>query len=1021
MWRTALAVKKLFLLIALLGCCTSSWTAPGRKAQPTPRPTPRSTPPPESLGVLSTPPVPSVRVLSTDQMAIRVPAGRIQCVPPRTGRDVPGPILGLRGPDGIWRGGGWIEGATPVVAIDGSPEGGEYVVTYAFEQGGRAEVRFRVPPAGDHIQVTEDCSNCTSTWVLSFGENFGADTVLAKPVEADEWSGIRHVRPSGQLRHGRLVLWSQFGRLLDFNDWMGVFGGRAQHDFFAFLRVHADAWNRPALNFLSLWERNGALRLEGNWQTGRREWLLIATSRNGDRAEDARARIRALERQWVWNRDGWVLDWNEPITQYRPDLTESERRDKELVLAELERLETSLSERGYLAPPDTRPFVPVYQTYARLKQLGVLRPDEDRRARHALAALAYDCYSKDVFPWDRAMVPPGHPDSLEPLFRGLADANFNAERVAIVGDLGTILARHPMGHVWSEHAADQFRLLLKSYVYPGGFWEDGFSGACDALLFLTPLALRARPAGNGLLAEPRFRSMWDLLLQTVTPPDAEQGGWRSLPPVGEVPAPSDVRDLLLLGASAYSGEDPLFAGRLLWLHKELGGTAKEDPGRRLNALSFGRWAKGGDGAVLGLPANLTSVPQTLSSVNVPGFGAILRGRELTGDETCLVLRNGLAWGRSHNDEGSIQLWAKGVALVADAGRGGAGGWQTIARGHSRVAVSDFEPASQFDGTQYGYKTSYRGQVRSFVSFAGADYVCGVIPTLGQIKRDLHAPYSRQPGVQPLDKPFIQRRHILFLKPDYFVLRDEMQGEAAHDLWLHVNADRVTMPTSSTGVLSGFTGLTDVFGGRATPLVSFENRRGIALDAFILEPRGAQLTTGEVRTTEGLTRYLAVAGSEEGNPDYRTVLYPRRKSERQPLVKLLSPGIVEVDHKGGWDLIILDGSLRSFRSRLCGVALEASIAVVRQRGSAWTAVLIAGRSIELPGLTIRPSVPVSLSRDRHGIITCEVFDHDKPAVIQLEGRWLSHVRLRIEGQPIQTLKDESALIKLPASVNRFTIE
>ena len=991
------------------------WAAAPAKKPRLPKPTPAppakavSTPAAVSASSASA----TVRELSNGRIAIRVPEGRIHCVPPRTGKEVPGPILGVRGPDGVWRGAGWVEGPTPVAAIDCSTEGEEYVVTYAFAGGGRAEVRFRLPPDSDHLQVSEECSDCTSTWVLSFAENFGADRVLAKPTDADGWTGVRQTRRAGQIRHGRLVFWSQFGRLFDFNDWMGVYGGRADRDFIGFVRVHSEAWSRPAVNFLSLWERDGALRLEGDWRAGRREWLLAATSRTGDQAADARARMRAIERLWVWNRDGWVLDWNEPLPQYRPDLSDSERRDKETVLAELDRLTSLLEERGYLAPPDTRPFVPVYQTYARLRQLGVLLPDEDRRARRALAALGYNCYRKDVFPWDRAMLPPGSPESLEPLFRGMSGANYNAERCAIVGELGVILPRHPMARVWSEHFVDQFRLLMKAYVYPGGYWEEGFGGAYEALMFLTPAALRARRSGD-LLADSRLRAMWDLFVQAATPRDLELGGRRSIPPVGEMPPFRDLRDLMLLGASAYAGDDPRLARRLLWLHREMGGTADEDPGHLINALADKGWSQGGDGVTLGLPEDLTTAPASLSSIHLPGFGALLRGRDSAGDETCLVLRNGLAWGRSHSDDGSIQLWAKGAALVTDAGHGGAGPWQQIARGHSRVAFSDFEPANSLDGVQHGYAQSHRGQIRSFIPLPGADYVNAEVPTRGLVRRDAQAPYSRQPTVQYFDRPFLQRRRLLFLKPDYFVVRDEVEGEAAHDFWLHVNADRVTTRTSSWAIL-----------GPRTAYVAFERDAGtsagarVALNLYCLEPRGVPVRTGQVRTSEGLTGYAVV--SNQGTGIYRTVLFPVRQGEREPRVREVRPGVIEVSHSGGWDLIVLDGMLREYHDRLAQVGIEALVGVVRKQGGAWTAVLIAGKSITLPGLTVKASVPISLVRDRRGTISGEVFDQQKPSTVNLSGRWISGRRLRVEGQPARSIQGRSLELEIPAGTRRFTIE
>jgi len=1024
--RTSIAVI-VFLLVWQAGWGGIAAAGPGLKTQ-----NPESKiAAPQSTGRAASAKQLAVRVLATDRMAIRVPDGRIDCVPPRTGKDIPGPILSIRGPDGVWRGSGWVAGAAPVAAIDGTQEGAEYVVTYAFTGGGRAEMRFRMPDKGDHLRVTEECSGCTNTWVLSFSENFGADRVLAKPTEADDWSGIRRMRRSGQFRHGRLVFWSQLGQILDFNDWMGVFGGRAERDFVGFMRIHSDKWTRPSDNYMSLWERDGALQLEGNWRTGRREWLLVATQRTGNEAADARDRLHSLERQWVWNRDGWVLEWDEPLTQYRPDLTESEQRDKEVVLAELGRLAALLDQKGYLAPPDTRPFVPVCQVYGQLRQLGVLRPDEDRRARRALALLAYNCYGKDVFPWDRAMLPPGHPDGLEPLFRGLCSANFNVERCAIVGDVGLMLPRHPMSRLWIEHFADQFQTIMKSYVYPGGFWEEGFSGAYETLLFLTPTAMRARlVAGGNLMAEAHFRSMWDCLVQTATPREAKVRGerqeargespqsairnpqsaigWRSIPPIGDMPNPRNWRALFLLGASAFQGDDPLLARRLFWLHQEMGGAGRENPGRLLNALAADGWAKGGQGVTIDLPSDLTSAPQTLASVNLPGLGAVLRGREPTGDETCLVFRNGLAWGRSHNDDGSVQLWAKGVALVTDAAQGTSGSWQRLACGHSRLAFPDFEPAYMLDGTQHGYRQSHRGQMRFFVTLPGADYICGVVPVVGKMARNPSAPYSRQPTVTYFDKPIVQHRHILFLKPDYFVLLDEMEGKTAHDFWLHVNADRVTTQTKWT-----------VFRKSPPPFASFAHSEGVILDTFFLEPRGAQVRTGEIRTTEARTLYAMVA-SEDAN-GYRAVLYPRRPDERRPDVREIAPGIAKIVHSNGWDVIVLGKSLRTYRDRLAGVAIEAAIAVVRRKGPTWTAVLVSGKTISLPGLTISPSVPLSLTRNRYGTLSVEVLDHQKPAGVRLEGRWLSGRRLRVEGQSPVRIANRSLELNLPVGINRFMIE
>ncbi|MCX8037630.1 MAG: hypothetical protein N3D11_11420, partial [Candidatus Sumerlaeia bacterium] len=378
-------------------------------------------------------------------------------------------------------------------------------------------------------------------------------------------------------------------------------------------------------------------------------------------------------------------------------------------------------------------------------------------------------------------------------------------------------------------------------------------------------------------------------------------------------------------------------------------------------------------------------------------------------------------------DGAIHLWAKGVALVTDAGRGGPRDWQPLARGHSRVAFSDFEPAWFFDGIQHGYRSGHRGQVGVFTPLAAADYVRGDIPVTAAVVRDPQSPFSHQATVQPLDKPVAHRRHILFLKPDYFVMRDCVQSEVAHDLWLHVAAQRATLQRAAWGLL-----------GPHMPVVTFEHPRAVCLDVFFALPEPAPLLTSEVHTSAGLTHYVMASG--QGNSGYLTVLYPRRKGESRPRVRRIDSGlsggqaaqpstqqptapagILEIESADSRDLVVLDETARVYLDRTQRVGFDASVAAIRQKRYTWSAVLIAGKTITLPGLTIRPGLPVSFFRDRRGTMTFETAPHDRAVRIALEGRWLEGARLRVEGQPPRPLIGLSADLTLAPGVTRFTIE
>ena len=54
---------------------------------------------------------------------------------------------------------------------------------------------------------------------------------------------------------------------------------------------------------------------------------------------------------------------------------------------------------------------------------------------------------------------------------------------------------------------------------------------------------------------------------------------------------------------------------------------------------------------------------------VQGLGVMFRGMDAAGQETLLALRGGNAWGHHHNDDGSIQFYAGGRAMIVDAAFG----------------------------------------------------------------------------------------------------------------------------------------------------------------------------------------------------------------------------------------------------------------------------------------------------------------------------------------------------------------
>lgn len=939
---------------------------------------------------------PTVRRLSSGRVAILVPEGRIQCIPPRTGTGVAGPILAVQGPDGVWRGSGWIEGETKVLEVRGWRLGSDHLVTYIFEGGGHAEVRFSVPAAADHIRIVETCEGCTNTWVLSFAKDFAADRVLAKPTELDGWTGIRRVRSMGEVRQGRIAVWSQFGRLSDLNDAMGVFGGKAENDFVGFMRIHADAWTRPADNYLSLWGREGTLRLEGRWRAGQREWLLVLTERGGRDADAARQRLRQLEREWVWTREGWILDWNEPLPLQDPSLSRADARDKELVLSDLDRLSEILDEEGFLAPPRLREYMPDLLVFGRLREAGAFSEEEDRAARRTIAALAYNCMRREIFPWERAPRRSRHPESLLPLLEEVPSPTFNAERYAVVGAVGLLFRRHPQSDAWLQHFIGQFQSQMRLSVSEGGCWEDGYSGACLALKVLTPAMMGIRQErGIDLFRDRRYRSMWEFFLFTATPPLNSQGRQRTIPAIGrEVPSHSEVRDLMLLGAVGFQDSEPVVGGRLLWMHREMGGEAREDPGRLLNALSPSGWGEGGQGVTLGLPTKLYSLPVEMGSRLFAGWGAVLRGRDSIGSETCLILRSGQAIESGYKDEGSLHLYAQNTQLVCEAGRGGDGAWRGRARGYSRVAFVDFEPASRKvpQSSLSGGTTS-----DTIVSLPGIDYCrMQVGVTAAEIPNPV-SPYTMSMAEKPLGSVFNQMRSVLVVDPAYYILYDDIDGHHNTEFWLHSRADSWERKSF------GFSG----------SLSSF-----MAVDLHLIAPRDGQARMGTAESTVGVTNFLAIESAGKG---YQVILHPRLKDEPGLEKDEVSPGVFRIRSRSGVSWVVPRYPKGYYRNRLRGIELEGEIVAVRKSDAGWVAAIVKGQRVKIPGLSIEASIPISVIRNRNGELTGSVSKHEADAMVRLEGRGLRRKLLSVEGIPPTPIEKGMVEFHLPPEAESFSVK
>ncbi|MGH9872019.1 MAG: alginate lyase family protein [Pyrinomonadaceae bacterium] len=130
-------------------------------------------------------------------------------------------------------------------------------------------------------------------------------------------------------------------------------------------------------------------------------------------------------------------------------------------------------------------------------------------------------------------------------------------------------------------------------------------------------------------------------------------------------------------------------------------------------------------------------------------------------------------GHAHADALSFQLAANGRTVLVDPGTFTYTGskemrnWFRSAQAHNTLTVNG--RSSSVPAGPFSWKSIARCQALAWISRDRFDYVTGA-----------HDGYLSQP------QPAMHRRSILFLKQDYWVIRDHLKSEGEHDfdLWFH---------------------------------------------------------------------------------------------------------------------------------------------------------------------------------------------------------------------------------------------
>lgn len=407
-----------------------------------------------------------------------------------------------------------------------------------------------------------------------------------------------------------------------------------------------------------------------------------------------------------------------------------------------------------------RRIAPEMLHYEWLAADGRLSEEQLRVCRAHFIFLAYLFASDHYYPGLASMLPVGDPDALDPALAGMTNQNFYTDAINVPGTAAQVFRDHPEAEQWRSLFMEMWHRQLQVHMYPeSGVWEESHTYYQHVLLTVLPTLLRRKADGaDDEFANPDMRKLVGSALKQVTPRISDRDGRRQLVAFGDHEADPDTYGFLYAAyAEAFAEQDPELAGQLYWLFKEMGGEVSP------NHL---KWRK--------IPA----VRPEWRSEYVQGLGFMFRGTDASGHETLLALRSGSAWGHHHNDDASIQFFAKGRALVVDSAFGSVqvtNRKKFSARGHSRWMPRDFDPIGYLWRFNRGWLVSHDTE-RPF------PYAAAYSPVY------MHTLEHQQ--YVPMRSAIRHTRTIVLLAPEAYLIVDAADTELPQTVRFHISGTAV---------------------------------------------------------------------------------------------------------------------------------------------------------------------------------------------------------------------------------------
>ena len=975
-------------------------------------------------------PASDVKVASGDKTAelesaacgVRILAGEKVYDAPAAAADVPGPLAGVRMPDGSWAGGSRLYGKAAVKSYSSKitangPVFARAEMVYVYADGNKLSFIVQVT-SGDNGALWDmhtDRENLDAGLEFTLGAAPGADKILM-PKGPGQWARKDRAMALAVSMAGTNLLVTPRTHITQIFPWSASAVSIAPATGGGEIVVRsrdAGAWVDPVPYTYSGSKSWNLGMIEKLWTPWQKKGLGILCAQ--DKTIGLRVSLAQGARKWgVWTGEpkigeqlnvvkDYVLEWPQGPNERNPRLfvtrDEAQSATAKLTPGSAANLRIELAKLGDYDV--MRGCFPLVGSYDNLIDSAAVSEQERPLLRAQMAYLGYVMADPGTWSQERGYCS-GNP-------------NMSCSYTLARGIIACVIPDHPMAKTWAAQAVGWMDTWLAEEVGPAGEWMcEGMHYGQVSMSPMTAFAVAARNAGyHDFFGDERFRRVLLYFSRMYGPPDVQRGNVRCYPTVGR----------------GFHAE--------IWCHDGIAAKATAKSYPDYSKVMQWAWLQAGkpqhDESYLGgfeaqyMDATLPAEQPDWGSELIPNLCALFRSGLGTSNENYVLLLSAVDSMRNLDvwtpNVGSLATWyAKGRKVSAAFFFDG-----SYASAHELtrdgVMLARNHAAGDKAATPFGYYT--KTAVEGFAALPAADYVRGTYTITKPDDRDwLPDALPSWPKVKAATEPQLAwTRQALCVRDanptgaSYMVFLDTTEGGQPTE-WQFRSVSEKLGEASKAADMDKF--LADKPGDKPVDAREIKGDRftaagttGVDLEFFVANPTD---TPRHTIRYGGQVGWLKLPDFRDflnlqlpGDGHYLVAVFPHERKEPAPTFARLGDGkVIKVAGSFGTDYVFLSHESASAKAERA--AFEGTAASVQDRPATGVALtLSAGGSVTYQKYTLASASAACLKAEPAALTLVLPADHKGVEVtIAAPGNWSAP-----KGVELKTNDKKQKVLTIPA--------